>query len=546
MTYLFTHLLNTSLGLFSLDWMNAGLRVMQPVWNPFGVGWVVPLAALLHVCSAIYELVRLPRLQFSRGYWLRLILGFLIPYALIAHYLGSHLTPVLLGYRPEYASSIYSMFNPFIFPVMVFLIVVSWGHGCMGLHYWLRFKSWYSTAWKWAIGPAIALPVLAVAGFVAGGKEVMLQIQDPAIKQALLESHGASTEEELVSEALQLGNVASAGYTAFLAIALAARFITQSVSRRRRTIRIRYSDGTEILVPPGITVLNASALARVRHPSVCGGRGRCSTCRIRVSDGAENLSAPSEEEKRVLSRIRAAPNVRLACSASVLAAVEVQPLLGIQDASEMTLTRSDEFSFGRDTDIAILFADLRGFTQLSENKLPYDIVFMLNQYFQQMGRAIEQQGGHVDKFIGDGIMALFGLHSDLSTGCLSAIRAAGSMEQEMAALNHRMAMDLIEPLQMSIGIHCGHVIVGRMGYGRTIGLTAVGDPVNTASRLEGMTRALHCNLVVSEDVLDQTEIRTEGLSSHEVSVRGRQAPLKVYALQSAAELLQQAPIERRL
>lgn len=245
----------------------------------------------------------------------------------------------------------------------------------------------------------------------------------------------------------------------------------------------------------------------------------------------------------MLSRIRAAPNVRLACCASVLAAVEVQPLLTTQDASEKTLARSDEFSFGRDMDIAILFADLRGFTQLSENKLPYDIVFMLNQYFQQMGRAIEHQGGHIDKFIGDGVMALFGMHTDLSSGCLSAIQAAQSMERELEALNDRLAMDLNEPLRMSIGIHCGHVIVGRMGYGRTIGLTAVGDPVNTASRLEGMTRELRCNLVVSEDVLKQTEILSEGLSSHEISVRGRQAPLKVYALQSAVELLQKGTTE---
>ncbi len=536
MTYVFTHLLNASLGLISIELMNAALRLVQPIWHPLGFGWLVPGAAFLHLITALYEIMRMPVLRFSIGYWTRLLLGLLIPYVLIAHYMGSHITPDALGFDPEYAGAIYSMFNPYIFPTMVFLVIVAWSHGCLGLHYWLRFKPWYPAAWKIAIVPAIALPVFAIAGFISGGKEVMIQIQDPERKEALLIQHGAKTEQEMLEESLEIGNIAAIGYSGFLALAFASRYIVQLIRKRRRTIRIVYSDGTTVFVPPGITVLNASMLANVRHPSVCGGRGRCSTCRIRIEDGAGNLSEPTDEERKVLSRINAAPNVRLACSASVQANVHVHPLLSVQEASSRTLNRSDEFSFGQDIDIAILFADLRGFTELSEHKLPYDIVFLLNQYFQQMGQAIEKEGGHVDKFIGDGIMALFGLRTGLKPGCLAAIRAARSMEEELEALNHGLKQDLTEPLRMSIGIHCGHVIAGRMGYGSTVGLTAVGDPVNTASRLEGMTRQLNCNLVISQDVLDNAGLGTNGLANHDVAVRGRTGMLKVYSLQSASEL----------
>lgn len=536
MAYVFTHLLNASLGLISIEAMNVALRLVQPIWHPLGFGWLVPTAAFLHILTALNEIIRMPVLRFSVGYWARLLLGLLIPYVLIAHYMGSHVTPDSLGYEPEYAGAIYSMFNPYIFPTMVLLVVVAWTHGCLGLHYWLRFKSWYPVAWRIAIVPAIALPIFAIAGFISGGKEVMIQIQDPERKEILLKQHGAKTEREMLEESLALGNIAGTGYTGFLALAFAGRFIAQWSRRRRRTIRIRYSDGTEIFVPPGITVLNASLLANVRHPSVCGGRGRCSTCRIHIEDGSESLSEPTEDERKVLSRIKAAPNVRLACVANVQANVQVHPLLSLQEATTKTLNLSDEFNFGQDTDIAILFADLRGFTELSEHKLPYDIVFMLNQYFLQMGRAIEKEGGHVDKFIGDGIMALFGLHTGLKVGCLEALRAAQSMEQELVSLNQRLEQDLSEPLKMSIGIHSGHVIAGRMGYGDAVGLTAVGDPVNTASRLEGMTRQYNCNLIVSQDVFENAGVVPDDLASHEVAVRGRTGMLRVYSMQSAAKL----------
>ncbi len=536
MVYVFTHLLNAALGLISIEVMNAALKLVQPIWDPMGFGWLVPGAAMMHMITALYEIMRMPVLRFSIGYWTRLLLGLMIPYVLIAHYMGSHMTPDALGFDPEYAGAIYSMFNPYIFPTMVFLVIVAWGHGCLGLHYWLRFKSWYPVAWKIAIVPAIALPAFAIAGFISGGKEVMIQIQDPQRKEALLTQHGAKTEQQMLEESLKLGNIAGIGYSGFLALAFAGRYLLQIVRKRRRTIRIVYSDGTTVYVPPGITVLNASLLANVRHPSVCGGRGCCSTCRIRIEDGAAGLSEPTDEERKVLTRINAAPNVRLACSASVQANVRVHPLLGVHEASSRTLNRSDEFSFGQDIDIAILFADLRGFTELSEHKLPYDIVFLLNQYFQQMGHAIEKENGHVDKVIGDGIMALFGLRTSLKEGCLSALRAAESMEHELEALNASLQHDLSEPLRMSIGIHCGHVIAGRMGYGSTVGLTAVGDPVNTASRLEGMTRQLNCNLVISQDVLDNAGLERIALPGHDVAVRGRTGMLRVFSLQSASEL----------
>src|SRR6185295_4741556 len=118
--------------------------------------------------------------------------------------------------------------------------------------------------------------------------------------------------------------------------------------------------------------------------------------------------------------------------------------------------------------------DLRAFTQLTEKKLPYDVVFLLNRYFAEMGHAVETAGGRIDKFIGDGVMALFGLDSGVEAGCREALAAARGMSERMQSLNHALSHDVPEPLRIGIGIHTGPAIVGEMGYGTAVSVTAVG------------------------------------------------------------------------
>ena len=143
---------------------------------------------------------------------------------------------------------------------------------------------------------------------------------------------------------------------------------------------------------------------------------------------------------------------------------------------------------GEAWELAIMFVDLRSFTQLAENRLPYDVVFLLNQYSTAMGQAIERAGGHPNQFVGDGIMALFGLESGPIVGSRQALEGALEMARTLEQLSRTLRHDLKEPLRIGIGIHAGQVIVGEMGYGRARYLTAIGDVVNTASRLEALSR----------------------------------------------------------
>ncbi len=199
-------------------------------------------------------------------------------------------------------------------------------------------------------------------------------------------------------------------------------------------------------IQSGTTVLEASRSAGIPHASVCGGRGRCSTCRIKILKGAAQLPAASDDEKRVLARVGAAPDTRLACQLRPVAPVTVAPLLPSQAGPHQAHARGDYHS-GRELEIAVLFADLRGFTQLSERRLPYDVVFLLNRYFKAMGEAVSGAGGHLDKFIGDGVMALFGIKSGIEgddgrLACTQALEAARRMSVNLEELNRHLQADL--------------------------------------------------------------------------------------------------------
>ena len=281
--------------------------------------------------------------------------------------------------------------------------------------------------------------------------------------------------------------------------------------------------------------LEASRLAGIPHASVCGGRGRCSTCRVRVRGEIRSIDPPTDDELRVLRRIGARSNVRLACQLRPRGAVEVTPLLP-PFAHAADGRRRVDLVQGSEREIAIMFVDIRGFTALSEGRLPYDVVFVLNRYFAAMGRAIEAAGGHVDKFIGEGVMALFGIERGAQAGCREALAAARLMSERLPELNASMRAEFDRPLRIGIGIHCGPTIVGEMGYGNAAAITAIGDAVNTASRLESLTKNFACELVVSEEAVSRAGLDFSAFPQREMEIRGKREMLAVRTLVSAAEL----------
>ena len=231
----------------------------------------------------------------------------------------------------------------------------------------------------------------------------------------------------------------------------------------------------------------------------------------------------------MLKRVGGAANVRLACQLRPTCGLSVVPLLPATAATLDAFPHVEDFA-GQELEVCVLFADLRGFTRFSEHKLPYDIVFFLNRYFESMNRAVDEAGGIANQFTGDGVMALFGVESGPAQGCRDALNAAEAMVDALAKMSVEFAGELEGPLQMGIGIHVGGAVVGKMGRGSATYLTAIGDTVHVASRLQELTKQYQCQLIISQPAATQAGLDVARFPRHEITVRNRTDPIAIYVV----------------
>ena len=534
--YVGTHLINHSWGLASMEALNAGRDIFVAVWRSWPGTILLYGGLLTHFILILRSLYN--RRSFRIRIWeaVQILLGLAIPFLLAEHALGTRGLNATIGVIDDYIYEILVLwvYAPEKGILQTVLLVTAWLHGCGGVHFWLRLKPWYRGVSPYLLAFAIVLPVTAVFGFVAAGREIKVLAQDPIWLEDMT-LHINWPDQAAVIWVAKWKEIVWEICGGMLALVVLARAVRWLVERRRGVVRLTYPGGRVTQITPGITVLEASREAGIEHASVCGGRGRCSTCRIRLGEGREHVEAPSADEQKVLKRVGAPESVRLACQLRPTKDLEVIPLLP-PNASPKDAYRKPAHLQGSEREVAILFADIRKFTQISENKLPYDVVFVLNRYFRAMGEVVEETGGELDKFIGDGMMALFGANTTPEEGCRRALEAARRMSGALDDLNQSLRADLDEPLKIGIGIHLGMVIVGEMGFSNAVSFTAIGDAVNTASRLEQATKEHACQLIVSEDICKRAGVSLDGFPLQEIPIRGRQQPVQIRCIEKASDM----------
>jgi adenylate cyclase len=291
-------------------------------------------------------------------------------------------------------------------------------------------------------------------------------------------------------------------------------------------------------VPSGFSVLEASRWAGIPHASVCGGRGRCSTCRVRVRDGGEQLAEPNPIEQATLARINAGSDIRLACQIRPSADLAIEPLV---PTSVADLLRADRFTAaaegGTEVQIAAMFVDLRQSTRLAAGRLPYDALFLFDRYIQAVTGPIHDHGGHVTSIAGDGVMSMFPADRDVSQAATNALKAAVALWERLAALNQDLAPELESPLRIGIGLHVGVAVVGWLRHGEARSLQFLGDVGNIAAKLEEQTKRLDCTLVASMDAIEAISAALAGDATRvDVAIAGREDPLPVVVFKARGEL----------
>ncbi len=535
--YVAFHLANHAAMAVSLAAAEAYAGVMFAFVRLWPVQAVLYAALGAHFALALYAIyARRDFRAIPRAEALQLAAGLAIVPLMAGHVVPARLGPALLDTTPFHTLVVLvgTRFDPLAGVFTLTGLALAWIHGCLGVHFWLRLKPAYPRVRLVLFAAAVALLVAAYAGYLAGAREANALFDDPAWR-ATMETRYRIADADGMALLDRVKQAIYMFWALCVAGAFAARRVRHWAEHRQGRFAVAYPDGRTVVQPRGATILDASRAGLVPHAAVCGGRGRCSTCRVRVERGAENLDAAAPAELSVLARVGAPPGVRLACQARPSGDVAVVPLLPA-NAGPQAAWRGSRDAAGSEKTIAVMFADLRGFTALSEAKLPYDVVFLLNRYFAEMGAAIEEAGGRLDKFVGDGIVALFGVETGAGPGTRAAVAAAKAMALRLDALNRALAHDLKAPLRIGMGIHTGPAIVGEMGYAQARQFTAIGDTVNTASRLEALTKEFGAELIVSADAAVAGALDLAAFPERTTDIRGRKGTLAVRVVADARTL----------
>src|SRR5262249_7926514 len=295
LTYLILHFTNHALGLISLDAMETGRRWFLAMWrNPIGT-LALYGAITVHGVLALWLLYQRRSLRMPVWEAAQHGLGLVLPALLAAHVVGTRIAWCQGGTEDRYARVPLASWvvAPERGSWQTITVTVAWIHACIGVHYWLRFRSWYPRVVMGLFAFALLLPTLALVGYVAGGREVVSLARTPGWREELARAtHPPSPAQRATLVQIRIRFLEA--YLVALVGVLAARG-ARHLWQRRRSIRVSYPGERAVTVPVGFTILEASRIAGVPHASVCGGRGRCSTCRVRIVLGLTDLPRASED-----------------------------------------------------------------------------------------------------------------------------------------------------------------------------------------------------------------------------------------------------------
>lgn len=519
-SFVILHLSNHSLGLVSLEWVERGAVVFMSFWHQPVPSLLLAASFVTHGFLALYSLYQRTTLKMPLWEGLQLLFGLLIIPLLVAHVIGTRVSSELLGLTLKHETTVGILWTieHGVLKQTALLLVV-WLHLMIGLHYWQRLNAGYQR-WLplWQLLASL-LPILSLLGFYRLGYQIG-PADLAARSAALIEQHPA---EMVFLSGLEQQILA--GYLGLVIVTLLARQFRYLFNAKRSAITINHPLHGAFSARPGQTLLEALREAGIAHSSVCGGRARCTTCRVRVVHGQQELEPAGSAERDALMGIKSKADVRLACQLVLTHDLSIVPLIPPEMGG--AYVRKPGGVEGQEQQVTVLFIDLRGSTRLAEQRLPYDVVFILNQFFAEMAEVLRQTDGHYAQFNGDGLMALYGLDGNYTEGCRKAIIGAQKMLQRLERLNQKMGSELQQPLRVGIGIHTGEAIVGTMGPPESPILSAIGDTINSAARIESETKKESVSLIISKQTLDSAGFSWPQSESKQIEIRGRSQLLDV-------------------
>ncbi|MFC5324307.1 adenylate/guanylate cyclase domain-containing protein [Bradyrhizobium oligotrophicum] len=491
-----THFLNHAVGLFSLEAMDEVQEWRLAVTRSWP-GMIVLAAALLgHAGLAFTNTIqrgswRLPPWQLTQ-----LITGFLIPLLLLPHIIETHVAHALFGVQDSYLYALGLMW-PNAAWIQTALLLLVWIHGCVGLHYWLKYDEWYRLVQPLLIVLAVAVPMAALMGFVVSGRAVSALLADPAMAERMHQvTHWPS---ELDIKWLGLFQTSAQIAVAALLVAGATIIVFRHIAMLAAPkVAIAFTGGATVQAAVGPTLLEIISSNNLPDPSDCGGRARCGLCRVGVEQGADTLPPPDPAERAALARLGAADNVRLACQIRPVSALTVTRLVGGDAGGREPAAHLD--AQGERRAVCLVHIRISAIATIVGDRLPSDVVFMMNEILGAIGAAVEGHAGRIDRFLGDGVLAVFGEQHGPDQGCREALQAIGAMDVAMDRVNEKIAAEIGRPVELAIGADIGEIVIGRLQMGRMVQVTVLGLLTERPARMAELAETKGWQLAISGDV----------------------------------------------
>jgi len=494
-TYVAVHFIDHALGLASLDLAEQALGWSVAVWSSLAGSVLLYGAAAIHITLALLAVYERRTLRMPAVQAVRIALGLGMPVLLIGHVVATRLAADLYALAPTYHRIVWALWVSDGEGRQLTMQAPGWVHGCMGLHFAFGRLSWWQRSRQALFGAALLLPVLAALGFLAMGRELAMLTADPAWQGA------ARAADPVTRVALgRLRDGMLAGWFALIALSFGARELRGWIERRRRLlVPIAYPQRT-VDVPRGWSVLEASRGFGIPHLSLCGGNARCSTCRVRVVEGAAELPPPGVDERRTLDRIRAGPDVRLACQLRPTARVVVEPLLDPHPAAARECEAAPAIV---EREVALLFVRITswGSGQVAPGS-PHDTVYALNRVLDAVGAAMAAAGGLPGRFDNEGASATFGADGEPHAAARQALVAAAAVERELVALNRQLLHEVGFEAGFVITLHLGPAAIGPVGRGGDRARLPVGPSVRAARALRDHAAAADARFAISRQAAD--------------------------------------------
>ncbi len=526
--FVFFHFINIGLGLFHTDYLH-GMQDGRKAITRHNVISVLFYAALFtHAGLALTSIAQRRTLRMPFSTALQVGLGLLIPLQLISHIVQTRVAHEVYDVNDEMGYIIILMWPSIAVWMQSALLLIVWIHGCIGLHMWLRLTRWWSRVAPYLIGVAVFVPFFALTGLLTEGRRIWADFADEFLRDQYIEHYNWPSPETFQA----LFSVKDYGLIVFW-LALGATglvYIGRKLWRRRHSVRVNYAKGPEVIAEKGLTLLEISQVNGVPHAALCGGKGRCTTCRVIVEDGSDALPPPGDVEARSLAAVGASPQTRLAC--------QIRPT---EPTTVFRVFRPDggrirgHASQGQERQLAVLFLDMRSFTARTTGQLPYDIVFLLNRFFDAVVPAITKEGGVVDKYMGDGLLAVFE-KPNAAASARAGLKAAIDISHALDNFNEQLEGEGSPGIRIGMGLHLGDLVVGEIGAAGHASKTIIGDAVNVASRLESETKALKVELLVSEELLKAAGVVVPQDKIRLFQLRGVSEPIPALPVTRASTL----------